>query len=63
MLDAAWKEGLEAVCITDHIDEDYPEDMRPEEILFCLTWIDIFRYPREIQRKNMPDRLDIRIGD
>ena len=26
MLDAALERGMEAVCITDHIDEDYPED-------------------------------------
>lgn len=26
MLDAAIERGMEAVCITDHLDKDFPED-------------------------------------
>lgn len=43
MLDAAIERGMEAVCITDHLDKDFPQtpDFRQEH--FCLIWETIFR--------------------
>ena len=61
MLDAAIERGLESVCITDHIDEDYPEDEDTGENIFLF---DIGRYFRELEeiKKEYAGRLDIRIG-
>ena len=61
MLDAALERGMEAVCITDHIDEDYPEDSETGTNPFLFDLDQYFQVLREI-RKEYADRLDLRIG-
>lgn len=52
MLDAALERGMEAVCITDHIDEDYPEDSETGANPFLFDLDQYFQVLREI-KKNM----------
>lgn len=61
MLDAAIKRGMESVCITDHMDEDYPEDSETGKDIFLF---DVDRYFRELEeiKKEYAGRLDVRIG-
>lgn len=61
MLDAAIARGMESVCITDHIDEDYPEDSETGKNPFLF---DIGRYFQNLEeiRKEYAGRLDVRIG-
>lgn len=61
MLDAAIKRGMESVCITDHMDEDYPEDSETGKNIFLF---DVDRYFRELKeiKKEYAGRLDVRIG-
>ena len=61
MLDAALEKGMEAVCITDHIDEDYPEDSETGTNPFLFDLDQYFQVLREI-KKEYADRLDLRIG-
>ena len=61
MLDAALERGMEAVCITDHIDEDYPEDSETGTNPFLFDLDQYFQVLREI-KKEYADRLDLRIG-
>lgn len=61
MLDAALERGMEAVCITDHIDEDYPEDSKTGINPFLFDVDQYFQVLREI-KKEYADRLDLRIG-
>ena len=61
MLDAALERGMEAVCITDHIDEDYPADSETGMNPFLFDLDQYFQVLREI-RKEYADRLDLRIG-
>ena len=61
MLDAALERGMEAVCITDHIDEDYPEDSENGTNPFLFDLDQYFQVLREI-KKEYADRLDLRIG-
>lgn len=61
MLDAALERGMEAVCITDHIDEDYPEDSETGANPFLFDLDQYFQVLREI-KKEYADRLDVRIG-
>lgn len=65
MLDAAVKKGLEAVCITDHMDldfppqegEEYPEDTPP----FQFEVEEYFRALAPL-KEEYKGRLDVRIG-
>lgn len=41
MLDAAVEKGLEGVCITDHMDLDFPETRIFRQMHFNLTWMSI----------------------
>ncbi len=61
MLDAALERGMEAVCITDHMDEDYPEDSETGVNPFLF---DLDQYFQDLRRvkKEYADRLDLRIG-
>ena len=61
MLDAALERGMEAVSITDHIDEDYPEDSETGTNPFLFDLDQYFQVLREI-KKEYADRLDLRIG-
>ena len=66
MLDAAVKKGLHAVCITDHMDIDYPpqegEEPHPEgQIPFQFDPEEYFRTLCSI-KEEYEDRLDVRIG-
>lgn len=61
MLDAALQKGMEAVCITDHIDEDYPEDSTTGTNPFLFDLDQYFQTLRGI-KKEYADRLDLRIG-
>ena len=61
MLDSAVEKGLKTVCITDHIDKDYPEtpDFGKDAFLF-----DVSEYFRELEklRDEYRGKLDVRIG-
>lgn len=61
MLDSALERGMEAVCITDHIDEDYPADSETGMNPFLFDLDQYFQVLREI-KKEYADRLDLRIG-
>lgn len=61
MLDAALERGMEAVCITDHIDVDYPEDGKTGENPFLFDLDEYFRVLDGI-KKEYAGRLDLRIG-
>ena len=41
MLDAAVEKGLEGVCITDHMDLDFPETPDFRQMHFNVTWMSI----------------------
>ena len=43
MLDAAIERGMEAVCITDHLDKDFRRLRIFRQEHFCLIWETIFR--------------------
>lgn len=56
MIEGALEKGLETVCITDHMDQDYPVK---EEFLFDVdTYFQIFR---ELQKK-YAEKIEIRTG-
>lgn len=61
MLDAALEKGMESVCITDHFDEDYPEDRETGRNPFLF---DIDRYFQVLEglREEYAGRIDVRIG-
>ncbi len=65
MLDAAAERGLKAVCITDHMDLDFPPQ-EGEEIVDGQTpfWFDVDDYFQALAplREEYRDRLDVRIG-
>lgn len=61
MLDAALERGMEAVCITDHMDEDYPEDSETGVNPFLFDLDQYFQDLRQV-KKEYADRLDLRIG-
>ncbi len=66
MLDAAVRRGLRAVCITDHMDLDFPlqegEEPHPEgEVPFQFDVEEYFRTLLPI-KEEYKDRLDVRIG-
>lgn len=64
MLDAAVERGLDAVCITDHMDLDFPpqdgEDFGGKQP-FCFDLDEYFRTLSPI-REEYRERLDVRIG-
>lgn len=41
MLDAAVNKGMQAVCITDHLDKDFPEHRIFRRVHLCSTWMNI----------------------
>ena len=49
MLDAALERGMEAVCITDHIDEDYTADCETVMNPFLFDLDQYFQVLREIR--------------
>ncbi len=61
MLDASVERGLRSVCITDHLDLDYPEDkeLGPDPFL-----LDLKKYFEMLTRtrKEYRGKLDVRIG-
>ena len=61
MLDEAVERGLKTVCITDHLDVDYPPD---EELGDAPFLFDLERYFSELTalREEYSGRLDVRIG-
>lgn len=61
MLDASVERGLRSVCITDHLDLDYPEDeeLGPEPFQFDLK--EYFAALTQI-REEYRGKLDVRIG-
>lgn len=61
MLDASLEKGLTSVCITDHLDLDYPED---EELGSDPFQLDLKNYTAELirVREEYSGRLDVRIG-
>lgn len=61
MLDAAIERGMETVCITDHIDEDYPPDKETGRNPFLF---DVEKYFQELRKikEEYSGRLDVRIG-
>lgn len=65
MLDAAVERGLESVCITDHMDLDFPpqegEESLGEEPLFQFDVDEYFEVLAPL-REEYRDRLDVRIG-
>lgn len=61
MLDASVERGLRSVCITDHLDLDYPEDeeLGPDPFQFDLgKYFETLTQIREEYR----EKLDVRIG-
>ena len=61
MLDASVERGLRTVCITDHLDLDYPEDeeLGPDPFQFDLgKYFETLTQIREEYR----EKLDVRIG-
>lgn len=61
MLDAALARGLDEVCITDHIDEDYPDDPETGGNPFLID-LDRYFYSLGQIREEYKDRLSVRIG-
>ena len=65
MLDAAVERGLGAVCITDHMDLDFPpqdgEESFGEELPFQFDVEEYFKV-LGLLREKYRDRLDVRIG-
>lgn len=61
MLDAAVEKGLRAVCITDHLDKDFPktEDFPAGAFMFDLE--EYFRKLSEI-KEEYQNKLEVRIG-
>ena len=61
MLDASVERGLTSVCITDHLDLDYPED---EELGPDPFQLDLERYFQTLTRirEEYRGKLDVRIG-
>lgn len=59
MLDAALKMGLEGLCITDHMDYDFPSQTEEETFLF-----DACQYFEKLTdlKKKYGGRLEVRIG-
>ena len=65
MLDAAIKRGLGAVCVTDHMDLDFPPQDSEESIgEYPPFWFDVEEYFKVLTpiREEYRDRLDVRIG-
>lgn len=65
MLDAAVERGLRTVCITDHMDLDYPvQDEEENGEDSPLFQFDVEEYIRVLSglREEYRDRLDVRIG-
>lgn len=62
MLEAAVAKGLQTVCITDHLDADYPEEY--EETGEKSFWFDIDKYFDELGslREEYAGKLQLRIG-
>lgn len=61
MLDAAVARGLDTVCITDHMDKDYPPDEELGEHPFLFDVEEYFR-TMEAVREEYRGRLEVRIG-
>ncbi len=61
MLDASVKRGLQSVCITDHLDLDYPEDKELGPDPFQLDLKKYFSMLSQI-REEYRKKLDVRIG-
>lgn len=61
MLDCAAQKGLGSVCITDHLDLDYPPDAELGENPFQLDTEEYFRSLVPI-REEYRETLDVRIG-
>ena len=61
MLDESVERGLQSVCITDHLDLDYPED---EELGPDPFQIDLGKYFETLTqiREEYREKLDVRIG-
>ena len=61
MLDASVERGLKSVCITDHLDLDYPED---EELGPDPFQLDLGKYFETLTqiREEYREKLDVRIG-
>lgn len=65
MLDAAIKRGLGGVCVTDHMDLDFPPQDSEESIgEYPPFWFDVEEYFKVLTpiREEYRDRLDVRIG-
>ena len=41
MLDAAVNKGMQAVCITDHLDKDFRKHRIFRRVHLCSTWMNI----------------------
>ena len=61
MLDASVKRGLQSVCITDHLDLDYPEDEELGPDPFQLNLRQYFEMLTQI-REEYREKLNVRIG-
>lgn len=61
MLDASVERGLQSVCITDHLDLDYPEDEELGPDPFQLDLRKYFEMLTQI-REEYRGKLDVRIG-
>ena len=61
MLDASVERGLRSVCITDHLDLDYPEDEELGPDPFQLNLRQYFEMLTQI-REEYREKLDVRIG-
>lgn len=61
MLDSALKKGLDAVCITDHMDMDYPAEEDGEEGEFLFD-VDAYFQKLSEMKKVYAGKLDVRIG-
>ena len=61
MLDASVERGLRSVCITDHLDLDYPEDEELGPDPFQLDLEKYFETLTQI-REEYREKLDVRIG-
>lgn len=61
MLEGALKKGLRAVCITDHMDRDYPVHDETGEEAFLFD-VDAYFHTFGELRKKYAEKLEIRIG-
>lgn len=61
MLNAAASVGLHSVCITDHLDLDYPPDEELGDHPFLLDVDEYFRVLTDL-RERYKDKIEVRIG-